>query len=142
MAASPSSSRSSSIWIMMAKPARCCRSMAVCRPRSPGTEARNYARSSNTVSPKSYGHGIGVGDLNGDGRNDILTSTGCSAPPDPRTGDWKWHGDWDLGGNVGFIYVLDITGDGRKDLVTSMAHDYGIFLMEQGPGNKAPGPST
>ena len=25
------------------------------------------------VSPKSHGHGIGSGDVNGDGRNDILT---------------------------------------------------------------------
>jgi hypothetical protein len=31
---------------------------------------------------------------------------------------------------------VDINGDGRNDLVTSMAHDYGIFWMEQGPGNK------
>jgi hypothetical protein len=26
--------------------------------------------------------------------------------------------------------VLDVNGDGRKDLVTSMAHDYGLFWME------------
>ena len=100
-------------------------------------EAKNGAFVKHVVSAKSYGHGIGVGDVNGDGRNDILTSTGwLEAPPDPRTGDWKWHGDWDLGGSVGFIYALDINGDGRKDLVTSMAHDYGIFWVEQGPGNK------
>src|SRR5712692_6649841 len=99
-------------------------------------EARNGAFVKHVVSPKSYGHGIGVGDVNGDGRNDILTSQGwLEAPPDPRSGDWKWHGDWDLGA-LGFIYVMDINGDGRNDIVTSMAHDYGVFWMEQGAGNK------
>jgi hypothetical protein len=53
------------------------------------------------------------------------------APPDPRTGDWKWHPDFDLG-DTGFIYVYDVNGDGRNDIVTSMAHNYGIFWLEQG----------
>ena len=83
------------------------------------------------VSPKTYGHGIGVGDVNGDGRNDIITPEGWfEAPPDPRSGDWKWHPDFQLG-STGFIHTLDINGDGRPDLVTTMAHDYGVFWMEQ-----------
>ena len=82
------------------------------------------------VSPRSYGHGIGVGDVNGDGRNDILTPEGwLEAPVDPRRGDWKLHSDWKLGA-LGFIYVRDVNGDGRPDIVTSMAHDYGIFWLE------------
>ncbi len=82
------------------------------------------------VSPRSYGHGIGVGDVNGDGRNDILTPQGwLEAPADPRSGDWKLHSDWKLG-DVGFIYVADVNGDGRPDVITSMAHDYGIFWLE------------
>jgi len=85
------------------------------------------------VSEKSYGHGIGVGDVNGDGRNDIITPKGwLEAPPDPRQANWTWHPDFDLG-DTGFIYALDINGDGRTDLVASAAHDYGIFWMEQGP---------
>src|SRR5262245_16793472 len=49
------------------------------------------------VSTPSYGHGIGVGDLNGDKRNDILTPQGwLEAPADPRTpGKWTFHPtDW------------------------------------------------
>jgi hypothetical protein len=83
------------------------------------------------VSPHSYGHGIGAGDVNGDGRTDIITPKGWfEAPPDPRNGQWIFHPEFDLGG-TGFIYVMDVNGDGLPDLVTSMAHDYGIFWYEQ-----------
>ena len=49
------------------------------------------------VSTRSYGHGIGAGDLNGDKRNDILTPQGwLQAPADPRaSGNWTFHAtDW------------------------------------------------
>ena len=96
-------------------------------------EVQNGAFVKHVVSPTSFGHGIGVGDVNGDGRNDILTPKGWfEAPPDVRTGTWKWHPDFDLG-SVGFMHVVDVNGDGRNDIVTSMAHNYGIFWMEQGP---------
>src|SRR5947209_3530255 len=75
-------------------------------------------------------------DVNGDGSVDIVTPQGWfEAPADPRNGAWKWHPDFNLGA-VGFMYVLDVNGDGRNDIVTSMAHDYGIFRLEQGEGGK------
>jgi hypothetical protein len=83
------------------------------------------------VSDHSYGHGIGAGDVNKDGRNDIITPKGWfEAPPDPRNGQWIFHPEFDLGA-TGFIYVKDVNGDGLPDLVTSMGHDYGIFWYEQ-----------
>ena len=85
------------------------------------------------VSPKGNGHGIGAGDVNGDGRNDIITPQGwLEAPPDPRQGDWKFHPEFHLG-NTSFIFVIDLNEDGLPDLLTAMAHDYGIFWMEQRP---------
>ena len=94
-------------------------------------EAKGGTLVAHVVSPKSYGHGIGVGDVNGDGRNDILTPKGWfESPADPRTGDWKWHPDWNESGALGFIFVNDVNGDGKPDVVTSAAHDYGLFWFE------------
>jgi hypothetical protein len=85
------------------------------------------------VSPENFGHGIGAGDVNGDGRNDIVTPKGWfEAPKNPRDGDWKFHPEFDLG-HTSFIYVIDLNEDGLPDLLTALAHDYGIFWMEQRP---------
>jgi hypothetical protein len=92
------------------------------------------------VSPMSWGHGIGAGDVNGDGRTDIITPRGWfEAPPDPRQGSWTFHPEFDLGA-TGFIFVEDVNRDGVPDLVTSMGHEYGIFWLEQrkdGAGNRS-----
>lgn len=83
------------------------------------------------ISPKSWGHGIGAGDVNGDGRTDIITPKGWfEAPADLRRGDWIFHPEFELG-DTGFIYTEDVNGDGLPDLVTSLGHDYGIFWYEQ-----------
>ena len=85
------------------------------------------------ASPQNYGHGIGAGDVNGDGRIDIVTPQGwLEAPADPRAGQWKLHPEFKLG-STGFIYVIDLNEDGLPDLLTGNAHDYGIFWMEQRP---------
>ena len=64
------------------------------------------------ISQQSYGHGIGAGDVNGDGRTDIITPKGWfEAPPDPRNGEWIFHPEFDLG-DTGFIYTMDVNGDG------------------------------
>ena len=100
-------------------------------------EPKNGTFVKHVISSKSYGHGIGVGDVNKDGRNDILTPQGWfEAPSDPRTGEWKFHPDWQETKALGFMYVTDVNGDGRNDVVTSAAHDYGLFWWEQGADGK------
>ena len=85
------------------------------------------------ISERSYGHGIGAGDVNGDHRADIITPEGWfEAPPDPRTGEWKFHPEFKLG-STSFIFALDLNEDGLPDLLTGHGHDYGVFWMEQKP---------
>lgn len=88
-------------------------------------EAKGGEFVGHAISDKSYGHGIGAGDVNKDGRADILTPKGWFEAP-----AWTFHPDFDLG-ETSFIHVTDVNGDGRMDLVTSLAHNYGIFWMEQ-----------
>ena len=95
-------------------------------------EAVKGAWRKHVVSPQSYGHGIGAGDVNGDSRTDILTPKGWfEAPADPRAGTWTHRPDWDEKAHLGFLYVVDVNRDERPDILTSMGHDYGIIWLER-----------
>ena len=89
------------------------------------------------VSVKDMEFGAGAGDLNGDGRPDLIRPNAWfEAPADPRTGQWKEH-PLSLGAKNGKIahtaqiLVFDVNGDGLNDLICSDAHGYGIFWYEQ-----------
>ena len=43
------------------------------------------------------GHGIGVADIDRDGKADILTPNGWFRQIDANKDEWEWHGDWQYG---------------------------------------------
>ena len=97
-------------------------------PRSPENDARYFR----------YTHGYGAGDVNGDGRVDLLTKDGWfEQPVDQGVSIWPFHpapfGPADARGGAQML-VTDSNGDGRNDVVTSYdAHGCGLGWFEQRP---------
>jgi hypothetical protein len=89
----------------------------------------------------NIGHGLGVGDINGDGRMDYLNAYGWWEQPAKGSSQelWTHHpenfGRWghSQGGAGGAeIGVYDVNGDGLNDVVTALeGHGFGLAWFEQ-----------
>ena len=90
---------------------------AVSGPNAPGTQ--------------NYSHGLGTGDVNRDGRTDIIVTEGWWEAPEDRTqSPWTWH-PVKLGPKCADMIAYDVDGDGDNDIITSSAHNYGMWWHEQ-----------
>lgn len=77
-----------------------------------------------------YSHGLGIGDLNKDGRNEIVTKGGYYLPPkDPKTEPWTFV-KADLGPDCAHMLPLDVNGDKRMDILSTSAHARGVWWHE------------
>jgi len=88
-----------------------------------------------TISEPGLGgpHGMGVGDINGDGRMDVVNARGWWEQPASGAGEtkWKFH-PAQFGSGGAEMGVYDVNGDGLNDVVTAVAaHTFGLAWFEQ-----------
>ena len=82
---------------------------------------------------EAAGHGIGFGDIDGDGRGDVVTPRGWfRAGENPRTDRWTMMSEFRLHRDAGLpILVLDVDRDGDADIVWGRGHQCGLYWLEQ-----------
>ncbi|MCC3375387.1 VCBS repeat-containing protein [Cohnella sp. REN36] len=84
------------------------------------------------IGAEASRHGMGFADLTGNGRLDVILSSGwLEQPIDPAAGPWTFHREFDLGSASVPILGWDVNGDGLTDLIVGQAHDYGLHWYEQ-----------
>ena len=89
----------------------------ISQPKSPGADV--------------FSHGLGIGDVDGDGRLDVLCTAGFyKGPANPTTSPWRFV-PASLGPDCAQMCVLDLNGDGLPDVASSSAHNAGVWWHER-----------
>jgi hypothetical protein len=113
-------------------------------PGPSGTAAAwPFKRVTGQESWGTFTHGIGAGDVNGDGRADLIIQTGWwEHPASQAETTWAAHrfpfwGQAAAQENPGGaqMYAYDVDGDGDNDIVTALqAHGFGLAWFENKGG--------
>ncbi len=94
--------------------------------------AWKFVSISEKIAPTPFGHGLGVGDVNSDGRMDMIATDGWMEQPAEGAveGIWKFR-KYPFARAGADMFAYDIDGDKDSDIVTALsAHDFGLAWYE------------
>ena len=83
-------------------------------------------------APTPFGHGLGTGDVNSDGRIDMIATDGWMEQPEDGAveGIWKFH-KHPFARAGADMFAYDVDGDKDADIITALnAHDFGLAWYE------------
>jgi putative membrane-bound dehydrogenase-like protein len=110
------------------------------------TEKWNFVAVTDDMKVAKFTHGLGVGDVNGDGKNDLLEARhwweAPSSNSEPGTANFIQHSFAAGIGGGAQMFAYDFDGNGTNDVFTALAaHRYGVAVFLQAK-NPAPGTAT
>src|SRR5262249_40906962 len=85
-----------------------------------------------------FSHGLGVGDVNGDGRTDVICTGGWwEQPAKVEDKPWTFH-PANLGPACADMFTYDMNLDGKACVLSSSAHQFGIWAYHPKAGKDHP----
>jgi hypothetical protein len=102
-------------------------------PISPATDAGKEG----APGTMRFSHGLGMGDLNNDQKQDVICTNGWWEQPSQTDGKqpWSFH-PANFGEACADMFALDVDNDGKTDVVSTSAHRFGVWWYKQRGANK------